>query len=269
MSAIIIDRVQSQPFADGDTYIYIRAIISCDTVADLPAPDYFTNYYLTMDSVATVIETAETYKMKSDGTWVLQASADLSYIISTISDILPRLSDTETDIATLQTVVNDKIKPALAAVINDGAKNKLNVTATTTTINGIAFTINADGTLTVDGINPDKKATGNIYFQLGNVDISTGESIHLSGCPAGGSYANSFAFYIDYTGGSTLAYDDGNGATYTATESRTLRCRIIIRNGTIIDNLTFSPMICYQDYYNITQDFRIYAPTNRQLFEMI
>lgn len=158
---------------------------------------------------------------------------------------------------------------ALAELIDSGAKNRLKIAASSTTTNGVQITINADGTVTLDGTAQDKKATGNIYFQLGDVSVKSGDEIHLSGCPAGGSYSGSYAFYIDYAGGSTLAYDEGSGADYTATADRTLRCRIIIRSGTIIDNLIFKPMICSKAAWNISQTFVQYCPTLAELYALI
>ena len=158
---------------------------------------------------------------------------------------------------------------ALVELVDGGAKNKLKITASSTTTNGVQITINADGTVTADGTAQDKKATGNIYFQLGNVDVANGDAIHISGCPSGGSYSNSYAFYIDYAGGSTLAYDEGSGADYTANADRTLRCRIIIRSGTVVNNLTFRPMVDYQAYHKISQAFVPYCPSLPELYAMI
>ena len=171
--------------------------------------------------------------------------------------------------ATARANADDKQIAALAELVDGGAKNKLLVSAVSTTTNGVQITINADGTVTADGTEQDKKATGNIYFQLGNVDVVNGDAIHLSGCPSGGSYSNSFAFYIDYVGGSTLAYDEGSGADYTATADRTLRCRIIIRSGTVVNNLTFRPMVDYQAYHKISQAFVPYCPSMPELYAMI
>ena len=74
MSAIIIDKIQTRPFTDADSTCYIRAIISCDTAADLPVPTYFTGYTLEQASEARVIADNSKYEMQSDGTWVLQTA---------------------------------------------------------------------------------------------------------------------------------------------------------------------------------------------------
>lgn len=46
--------------------------VICDTVADLPAPTDFTGQVLVMGSWADIIQTGDSYKMHSDGTWELQ-----------------------------------------------------------------------------------------------------------------------------------------------------------------------------------------------------
>lgn len=264
----IKDRQQVDVYSDNDTTVYYRFELFGDDVSDLPAPTDISGCTIVQGSTMHIISTDEDYQMQSDGTWTLQRSADLSSIISDISQMQSDITDLDTDLTAVQQKLQD-IEPAVIQLINDGAKNMLDITATSTTVSGIQFTINSDGTVTADGVNPDKQATGNIFFQLGNIVVLNGDKIHLSGCPAGGSYASKYAFYIDYQGGSTQAYDEGSGADYTSTADRTLRCRIIIRSGAVIDSVTFSPMIDYQAYHKITQDYRPYAPTNRELLDLI
>lgn len=121
-------------------------------------------------------------------------------------------------------------------------RNLLSSTASTTTINGITFTVNADGSVTAIGT-----ATDNIIYDFhsfvseGFLGIDAG-TYTLSGCPSGGSSstwkldiesARSIGFLIDY----------GRGATKTiASGTRIKRCRIVIYNGTTI-NATFKPQL--------------------------
>lgn len=248
----------------------VRAELVCDTVADLPAPTFVAGSRLIIGSTAHVIaDGGSDYMMNSAGSWILARSADLALIIAEINQIESDLQDAAADATYAKTQIDDLIKPALVSLVNQGAKNRLRITASDTQTTGIQFTINQNGSVTADGVNTDKKATGNIFFSLGTMEIKASDVIHLSGCPAGGSYSNAYSFYIDYQGGSTLAYDEGSGTTYTATADRTLRCRISIRSGTVIDNLTFWPMICENDFYQVSHDYRIYTPTNRELYDLI
>ena len=52
------------------TVNYIRADLMVDTTADLPAPDDFNNFHLTMGSIAYVINDADYYVLNSSGTWI-------------------------------------------------------------------------------------------------------------------------------------------------------------------------------------------------------
>ena len=268
----MIRNIDVQPTAAWDgVSALIPAVINiiCDDVTDLPNTlTFVSGYTAVIGSEAHVVSNQLDYEMKSDGTWVQKQSQDLVSIITDLSRLDGEVASLGDDVTDLFSAVGD-IKDAVKVLVDNGAKNKLKIDAVTTTTNGIQFTINADGSVTADGVNPDKKATGAIYFQLGNVAALTGEKIHISGCPANGSYSSSYAFYIDYQGGSTLAYDEGNGADTTMTSDRTLRCRIIIRSGAVIDNLTFYPMVCDKELDDISHAFKIYSPTNRELYELI
>lgn len=252
-----------------------QVAFECDTEADLPNQVYHddanSKMTLVMGSTAHTIGSNKLYEMKSDGTWVIQDEASRMdvYTTSQVNQLLEDMADAQENIDLDQDAQINRNADLLADLIDNGAKNRLSITATSTTTNGIAITINSDGTVTMDGVNLDKKATGAIYFQLGNMDIVNGESVHLSGCPSGGSYSSGYAFYIDYAGGSTLSYDEGNGATYTSNADRTIRCRIIIRSGTVIDNLTFSPMVCLNDAYEISDKFVPYCPSLKDLYAMV
>ena len=72
--------------------------------------------------------------------------------------------------------------------VGGAGKNKLHVTATTQTINGVTFTVNSDGTINANGT-----ATADTIFVLNSdirSDISSGTSIIVNGCPSGGRVAH-------------------------------------------------------------------------------
>lgn len=128
-------------------------------------------------------------------------------------------------------------------------KNKLEITATTQTVNGITFTVNSDGTIKANGT-----ATSTVIKSIGTVTV-TGSFI-LNGCPSGGGTET---FRLDArNGNSILAMDSGNGSsTYTATDTQTVHIRI--GSGVTVNNLVFKPMIrlssvsdaTYEPYSNI------------------
>lgn len=117
-------------------------------------------------------------------------------------------------------------------------KNLLENTATTQTVNGVTFTVNENGSVTVDGTATDTTRliiVDNYLFQQG--------SYILNGCTSGGS-ESSFRLEIyksDFS--STIALDYGNGASFTLDEETTVRVSIRIGSGYTINNLIFYPMI--------------------------
>ncbi len=140
-----------------------------------------------------------------------------------------------------------------------GAKNLLQNNAITQVLNGLTFTVNTDGTITVSGT-----ATATTFFEIysdATKWLENGNYI-LSGCPANGGSetycliyekANS-ARFVDYgNGAEVVVNNDSNGANV----------KIRIGNGTIINNLVFKPMIRVA---SINDDSYVpYAPSNKQL----
>lgn len=171
------------------------------------------------------------------------------------------------------TYATDKatIDADIAAVANAGAKNILENTYSTSTVSGVKFTVNDDGTVIADGINQDKKATANIT----NVYISQAFVIPdfdcvLSGCPDGGAYNKYQIDILDgSTSGSVVVADHGDGVVFRKSmfSSSVGVVRIRIQNGQVCDNLIFKPMI--QKYAIKDKTYQPYAPTNRELYEMI
>lgn len=106
-------------------------------------------------------------------------------------------------------------------------------TETTRTANGVTFTDNGDGSVTVNGT-----ATSNADFMLLRGPIqSYSESYFLSGCPTGGSDTT---YYISE--GFTTSKDTGNGVVFNHLPSDQA-WRIVIKSGTTVNNLVFRPML--------------------------
>lgn len=124
-----------------------------------------------------------------------------------------------------------------------GGRNLLNNTATTQTVDGVTFTVNADGTVTVDGT-----ATANAVFRI-PCNLSVGETYTLSGCPAGGSTSTYFMQI------SNFGNDTGSGVTATATENTSSNVALFVFSGYAASNLVFKPMIRLASDTNST-----YAP---------
>ena len=160
----------------------------------------------------------------------------------------------------------------IGVVANAGAKNLLDYTfsingnTSARTSNGVTFTINADRSISTSGT-----ASANItsaWIQMNYVVPS--DPVILSGCPAGGADNK---YRIDILDGnptsSVIASDYGDGAVIKSSmfTNGIGLIRIRIQSGQNTDGLVFKPMIRPA---SITDDtFVPYAPTNRELYEMI
>jgi len=121
--------------------------------------------------------------------------------------------------------------------VGGAGKNKLPLTATTQTINGVTFTPNSDGTITVNGT-----ATGHVVYNLYYADVSCPYNGYiLSGCPLGGSGTTYDLRVSDVT--TTSSTETGTGTTINLTDTGQWSAQIIVRNGVTVNNLVFKPMI--------------------------
>lgn len=124
-------------------------------------------------------------------------------------------------------------------------KNKLPVLYSSTTKNGVTFTVDSDGTVTATGT-----ATANAEFSIAeradNVAIPLGSYI-LSGLPSEGS-ATTFRWNVDlYNSDGSIIFDQRSGSPnmeITLSENaKTSIFRIRIVSGYTANNLVFKPML--------------------------
>ena len=152
-----------------------------------------------------------------------------------------------------------------------GAKNLLNVNATSKTENGITFTVNSDGSITANGT-----ATAQTTLSL-----KTPSWIHdvnsdciISGAKNGSSTTYEIYLWDEAT---SVAYRSREGVDAIIPASvygHRVNCQMMVRSGAVLSNVTVYPMIrlasdtdgTYQPYaktnYQLTQD-------NRELTEKI
>ena len=106
------------------------------------------------------------------------------------------------------------------------------------TKNGVTFTKNDDGTFTANGT-----ATANIDYRgvsyNAKENIVAGRKYLMRGCPAGGS-EDTYYMRLIY-----LGYDYGNGLIAEVTDSGATYydIQIIVKAGTVCDNLIFKPQL--------------------------
>jgi hypothetical protein len=113
-------------------------------------------------------------------------------------------------------------------------------TASAANKNGLVFTSQQDGSITVDGT-----ATADTWYLVeGGIEkrLPMNTPMALSGCPAGGSRGS---YYIGLYLGGTWFSDVGKGNTNIKLTTRKIRSRveITIIKGTVCNNLTFYPKI--------------------------
>lgn len=147
--------------------------------------------------------------------------------------------------------------------INTGAKNLFPNTAISQTIGGVTFTVNDDGTVTVNGTKTNNDwfiLSENNSFDAGTYILSDGLPNDTTDCQLIISTARSMSAAIMATA------VNSRPQTKTFTTAQTgLYYAIRIASGKTVNNLTFKPMIRRAE---ITDDTYVpYAPTNRELYE--
>lgn len=244
---------------------YVIASFICDTFAELPAQNYLSGYTLEMGSVAHVIENGTDYTMKSDGTWISQTPADVSFLVTEISDIETRLTNTEMDALSALNYIAELKSGAISALINQGAKNVLDLTpASTTTDNGVTFTVNSDFSITLTGT-----ATATAWIHV-PVTIPAGFYV-FSGMPEDGSSTTyRQELRVTPTGIVTALNDSADGNILNLVSDYTGYYNIRVASGYDFGaGVTVKPMIDLETYHEITNKYVPYAPTNKQLFDIV
>ena len=116
-------------------------------------------------------------------------------------------------------------------------KNKLENTATTTTRNGLDFTVYPDGSVLVNGT-----ATASTELVLNTNAVPTEGNYIITGCPEGGTSTTYWLNYkVTINGVSNWRQEYGSGRTENNATIQNVG--IYIYNGAVIDNLMFYPMI--------------------------
>ncbi len=139
--------------------------------------------------------------------------------------------------------------------VNVCKKNLLKIYSSTNSQNGITFTHNVDGSITVSGTatanSYDIIMGSNLISQKGGVPLKNGNYI-LSGCPSGGAMDVFQIQFYNYNGKAYVGRDIGQGINVPFTnESGTWNIAIVIGVGTTI-NETFYPMLRYAEYTDST-----------------
>ena len=117
----------------------------------------------------------------------------------------------------------------------------------TTTINGVTFTNNGDGTISVMNGTATSNATYNLMLPINNKTV-IGNKYCLVGGAKGGA-GNTYFLRYDSDGG-MAAYDFGDGVIFTRAAERLAYVNIRVQSGTTANNLFFIPQL-----YDLTKTF--------------
>ena len=128
---------------------------------------------------------------------------------------------------------------------------------TTKTLNGITFTVNSDGSVTVSGT-----ATAQAYFKLQQSFSLKKGQYFFSGCPTGGA-GGTYSLHLSTSDYKFYKADIGNGISINAEDDKTVSIVINIAKDTTVNNLVFKPQLelgstatAYEPYQG-----QIYTPT--------
>ena len=127
-------------------------------------------------------------------------------------------------------------------------KNLLENTGTSTTKNGITFTVNDDGSVTANGT-----ATATATFNIAtNLELPNGEYI-LSGTPADGG-SDAYYMYLSGAGTGITGSDRGQGYTFVINDNIISSIKIYVTSEEPLNNVTFYPMIRKADVTDDTYE---------------
>jgi len=151
------------------------------------------------------------------------------------------------------------------AKVTRTGKNLVPMTATSRTNAGVTYTVNADGSVTINGTATASSWLRGTVSEAERQFLRAG-TYHLSGTPSG----RQFLVYIigKYVDGTILnnltvaggAYDTGNGLTFTLSMDATVTYQIQVNSGVTVNNITAYPQIelgsatAYEPYQGQTYD---------------
>ena len=235
---------------DGNTTALIA--VSTTTAPDIIRPavtgvsTYAFNMNLTVSSTNNITVTGTT--------------AAVLYDVDVVDTLISTATDKPLS-ANMGRVLNENVE-AIVDVYSAKNENSYPYEDTTKSDNGITFTDNGDGSVTVSGT-----AGANTQFECHHVTrltLPTGKH-KINGCPAGGSGAW-FINITEYINGvySTIYTVDENGVEITADNTKSYGVYVWVASGTVISTpITFYPMI--RDARITDPTFAPYAKTNLQL----
>lgn len=165
------------------------------------------------------------------------------------------------------------ISNAVAEQIDSGAKNLLLLTGENVTGYGVSCVFDPDaGTITLDGVNSDKKCTGSFNVQVAdpvNMALTAGKAYHFM---CDGTSNDTYGIYIYKSGATPVTQWDcftNTDAEWNPVWSTSNGFRLFVRSGTVVDNVVLRPMICTAEDWAASGQFQPYCPSLPELYRMI
>lgn len=148
----------------------------------------------------------------------------------------------------------------LAELVDNGPKNKLENKLTTKTVQGITYTVNADGSITAAG-TATAQSVVYITEQAGFTGLKAGKYV-LSGVTDGNA-ADTYAMWLKLGSAGSVSLSYGyREFDYNGTDA--IIVSIIVRSGQTIDT-TFKPMICTKAEWQVSREYVPYQPSYAEL----
>lgn len=208
---------------------------------------------------------ATTYSGLPTATTSASGIVSLTDSVSTTSSTV---AATATAVKTVNTLATTNQTNILSLQEADGSKNKLQVDSLSSTLsNGVSFTLNGDGTVTVKR-ETTSSSNSTCVIKLNDaynyVDALCDGNYILSGCPSGGS-STSYELMATTASGVTYSYtkrDYGNGVELTDKGQATnIYVQLMVRS-TFTGTVTFKPMICTKSQFDISNAYQPYSLPN-------
>lgn len=259
MAYQIVSLAQSQ--LTGETVYRIL----CDLSSDLPSGTISGSGYsgpIVQGCSAKIIENGAEYVANSSGEWVKQTSGNAWENVYTKDQ--------------MDTFLEEKAnKASVVPLVNQAQKNLMKLSGSDVTGYGIRCTFDYEaGTITLDGINADKKCTGSFNIQAADsraLGLEAGTVYHFS-CDGYQTSNDTIGLYV-YTSSATpvTQFDSftNNEQAWNPAWEQASGFRLFVRQGTVVDNVVLKPMICTKENYDLTSQFEPYTPTLHELYSMI
>lgn len=181
-------------------------------------------------------------------------------------------SDADKPISLAAQAALDIDRAAIAELIDSGAKNLLQTSCSSQTVNGVVFTVNDDGTITAE--IPDGVTSNAQLELLPRTDVPEswiGKTLVLSGSPTGGSTSTWRLVLQNATSGyTTITANEQGGNLFTIPDSVTrIRLVFTVYPNCPAQTITIKPMVCDKAAWDVSQNYAPHRPDYDELIARI